>query len=86
MGMQYLDTVSNFIVENFLFGDAESLKADTSFLEEGIVDSTGILELVMFLEETYGIKIEDDELIPENFDNLNRIVKYLERKLNLVAG
>lgn len=86
MSMQYLDTVSSFIVENFLFGDSESLREDTSFLEEGIVDSTGILELVMFLEETYGIKIEDDELIPENFDNLNRIVKYLERKLNLVAG
>ena len=86
MSMQYLETVSHFIVENFLFGDAESLKEDTSFLEEGIVDSTGILELVFFLEETYGIKVEDDELVPENFDNLSRIVKYLERKLNLVAG
>lgn len=84
--MDYLDTVRQFIVDNFLFGDGETLKEDTSFLEEGIIDSTGILELVMFLEETYGIKIEDDELVPENFDNLNNIVGYLERKLNVVTN
>jgi acyl carrier protein len=73
--------VREYIVENFLFGEGESLKDDTSFLEEGIIDSTGILELVMFLEETYGIKIEDDELIPENMDSLQNIAQYLERKL-----
>jgi acyl carrier protein len=82
MSMQYLDTVSSFIVENFLFGDGESLKEDTSFLEEGIVDSTGILELVFFLEETYGIKVEDDELVPENMDSLQNIARFLERKLS----
>jgi acyl carrier protein len=70
------------VVENFLFGDGESLKEDTSFLERGIIDSTGILELVMFLEETYRIKIEDDELIPENLDNLRNITQFLQRKLN----
>lgn len=73
--------VREFVVENFLFGDGESLKPDTSFLEEGIIDSTGILELVMFLEETYGIKIEDDELVPENLDNLRNMGAFLERKL-----
>jgi len=73
--------VREFVVENFLFGDGESLKPDTSFLEEGIIDSTGILELVMFLEETYGIKIEDDELVPENLDNLRNMAGFLERKL-----
>jgi acyl carrier protein len=84
--MEHINTVRHFIVENFLFGDGESLKADTSFLEEGIIDSTGILELVMFLEETYDIKIEDDELVPENFDNLENIAQYLGKKLNVVQG
>ncbi len=80
--MVYLDTVRHFVVENFLFGDGELLKENTSFLEKGIIDSTGILELVMFLEETYNIKIEDDELIPENLDNLTNIAQFLERKLS----
>ena len=80
--MDYLDTVRHFVVENFLFGDSEQLEDDTSFLERGIVDSTGILELVFFLEETYNMKIEDDELIPENLDNLRNIAQFLERKLN----
>jgi acyl carrier protein len=72
--------IRQFIVENFLFGDGQVLKDDTSFMQEGIIDSTGILELVFFLEETFGISVEDDELVPENFDSLNRIVKYLESK------
>lgn len=80
--MTYLDTVRHFVVENFLFGDGESLKEDTSFLERGIIDSTGILEVIMFLEETYGIKIEDEELVPENLDSLRNIAKFLERKIN----
>lgn len=73
--------VREYIIENFLFGEGDSLKDDTSFLEDGIIDSTGILELVMFLEETYGIKIEDDELVPENMDSLLNIAQFLERKL-----
>jgi acyl carrier protein len=80
--MDYLGTVRHFVVENFLFGEGESLKEDTSFLEMGIIDSTGILELVFFIEETYGIKIEDDELVPENLDNLRNITQFLEKKLN----
>lgn len=80
--MAYLDTVRHFVVENFLFGDGESLKEDTSFLERGIIDSTGILEVIMFLEETYSIKIEDEELVPENLDSLQNITKFLERKVN----
>ena len=71
------------IVEHFLFGEGETLTGNTSFLEEGIIDSTGILELVMFLEEKYGIKIEDSELVPENFDTLENIARYLEKKLDV---
>ncbi len=80
--MAYLDTVRHFIVENFLFGDGQWLKEDTSFLEKGIIDSTGILELVLFLEETYNMKIEDDELIPENLDNLQNIARFIDQKVN----
>ena len=75
------ETVRNFVVEHFLFGEDDVLKGDTSFLEEGIIDSTGILELVMFLEETYNLKVEDSELVPENFDTLDNITHYLDKKL-----
>jgi len=73
------------MVDNFLFGDGDRLHDDTSFLESGIIDSTGILELVTFLEETYSIKIEDDELVPENLDSLNRIGVFLAKKTKCVA-
>ena len=78
--MSYIETVHEFIVENFLFGDGEQLTNETSFLDSGIIDSTGILELITFLEETYNIKIEDDELIPENLDSLNNVVKFIGQK------
>lgn len=74
--------VRTFIVENFLFGKDEGLDDDTSFLDEGIVDSTGILELVSFMEEEFHVKVEDEELIPENLDSINNVVGYLERKIN----
>jgi len=80
--MTYQEAVRSFIVENFLFGDGKPLTEDTSFLEDGIVDSTGILELVAFLEDTYSITVEDDELIPENMDSLIKITQYLEKKLS----
>lgn len=74
--------VREFIVENFLFGDGEALRQDTSFMEEGIIDSTGILELVFFLEESFGINVEDHELVPENMDSLDSIAGFIDRKLN----
>lgn len=74
--------VREFVVENFLFGDGEALKDDTSFMEEGIIDSTGILELVFFLEETFGFSVEDDELVPDNMDSLQNITQYIGRKLS----
>ena len=74
--------IKNYIIENFLFGDGKNLQQDTSFLESGIIDSTGILELITFLEENYNIKIEDEELIPENLDSVNRVVHFLEKKID----
>ena len=70
-----------FIVENFLFGKDEGLEDDASFLDEGIIDSTGILELVNFLEEEFSINVEDDELVPENLDSINNVTAFLERKM-----
>ncbi len=80
--MSYLETVRNFVVDTFLFGDGANLKDDTSFLENGIIDSTGILELITFLEETYQISIQDNELIPDNLDSLEKVEQFLSKKIN----
>lgn len=82
--MSYLNTVRQFIIENFLFGDELKLEDDMSFLENGIIDSTGILELIAFLEETYNIKVEDEELIPENLDSLNNVAAFIETKMQQI--
>ncbi len=79
--MANFSIVRSFIIENFLFEEDENLKEDTSFLENGIIDSTGILELVTFLEETYEITVEDEELIPENLDSISNVVQYIQTKL-----
>ncbi len=76
-------TIRNFIFENFLFGaPGEAIGNDDSFLEKGIIDSTGILEIVNYLEEEFAVKVEDDEILPENLDSVNRIVAYVGRKLS----
>lgn len=72
--------VREFIINNFMFGKAEGIRDDTSFLGEGIIDSTGVLELVTFLEETFDIKVEDEELIPENLDSIENLAGFLKRK------
>jgi acyl carrier protein len=70
-----------FIVENFLFGqESKPLGNDESFLESGIIDSTGVLELVGFLEDRYQITVEDDELVPANLDSVDRLVGFVTRK------
>lgn len=74
-------TVRSFIVENFLFGNEDKAPApQASFLEMRLIDSTGVLELVQFLEETYGVKIQDSELTPDNLDSLEKIASFIERK------
>ena len=75
------EKIREFVVENFLFGKDDGLKDDTSFLDEGIIDSTGILELVSFLEEEFDIAVEDEELIPENLDSIANVTAYLEKKV-----
>ncbi len=80
--MSYIESLRAYMSETFLFGANDKLQPDTSFLKSGIIDSTGILELITYLEETYQIKIEDEELIPENFDSLQNIDQFLQHKLN----
>jgi acyl carrier protein len=79
--MNHAKEIRDFIVANFLFGEAGSLQDDTSFLGSGIVDSTGMLELISFLESTYDVTVEPAEMIPENLDSINRVVQFLGRKL-----
>ena len=75
------DKIRAFIFSNFLF-DAQqiALDNDTSFLEQGIIDSTGVLELVEWLEETFALKVDDEELIPGNLDSVNRLAQFIARK------
>jgi len=72
--------IRNFVVENFLFGQASDLTDESSFLEQGIVDSTGMMELVAHLERTYNIKVKDEELVPDNLDSINSIAAFLTAK------
>ncbi len=70
-----------FIRENFLYGNEELVPGDDeSFLQKGLIDSTGVLEVVGFIEEKFGIKVEDEELVPENLDSINRLKNYVMRK------
>lgn len=73
--------IRNYILENYLFTDDQSaLDSNDSFLDKGILDSTGILEVIYFLEEEFRIKIEDDEMVPENLDSVNNIANFIQRK------
>ena len=75
--------VRKFITDNFLFReDLESFPDDASFLEAGIIDSTGVLELITFLEGSFDIEVLDEEMVPENFDSVSRIVGYVKQKLD----
>jgi acyl carrier protein len=79
--MQISKSVRDFIVDNFLFGQDDGKLGDgDSLLQSGVIDSTGVLEIVVFLEEQFGIKVEDDELLPENLDSISNVAGFVERK------
>jgi acyl carrier protein len=80
--MEYKQKILSFFEINFMVEFPEDFKDDDSFLENGIIDSTGVLELIMFLEETYNIKIEDNEVTPENLDTFLALNAYIKLKLN----
>ena len=80
------ETIRDFIVENFLLGDGRRLSDSTPLLEAHIIDSTGILEIVSFLEEKFAITIEDEELRPENLGAVENISSFLDKKLGGAVG
>ena len=73
-------TIREFIVENFLFGQANGLGDGDSLLDKGVIDSTGVLELIGFVEDNYGLKVADEEIVPDNFDSIDRISQYVRSK------
>jgi len=78
----YRKQVREFLVSNFYIAEANLLEVDTSLLDQGIIDSTGVLEVIGFIEETFGITVEDSELLPENLDSIEGIAQYVVRKKN----
>ena len=75
------EKLRKYILETYLFTtDDSALANDDSFLDKGIIDSTGILELVMYLEEEFGLAVADEELLPDNLDSINNLVTFVERK------
>lgn len=80
--MAYRDKLRSFILENYLFSDDQSLLADQdSFLDKGILDSTGILELIFYLEEEFGVQVADGDMLPENLDSVDNLVRYLDERI-----
>jgi acyl carrier protein len=79
--------IREYVLENYLFTEDQSaLDNQASFLEERIIDSTGIMEMIAFLEEEFGIEVEDDEMIPENLDSVNALVTFIDRKRGCEAA
>ncbi|MCK4538375.1 MAG: acyl carrier protein [Candidatus Krumholzibacteria bacterium] len=79
--MDIREQIKSFIIENFLFGAEDAtLGNDDSFLESGIIDSTGVLEVVGFIEDEFDIEVLDEELVPDNFDSLSKLVTYITKK------
>ena len=78
--------IRQHILENLLFTEDESaLQDNDSFLNQGIIDSTGVLEIILFIEETFGIKVNDDEMLPANFDSVDNLAAFVKRKQTLAA-
>ena len=74
--------LTDFVVETFMFGEgADRVKGDTSLLDQGIIDSTGVLQIVAFLESTYGLQVADEELVRDNFDSLGKLTAFVNKKL-----
>jgi acyl carrier protein len=76
-----IQELRSFIVENYLFGRDNGFGAGESFMERGIIDSTGVMELVAFIEQRWGVRVEDHELLPENLDSLELLGAFLKRKM-----
>jgi acyl carrier protein len=78
--MELKQQVRDFVTANFYIADPESLEDRTSLLDRGIIDSTGVLEVIMFIETTFSIAVEDSEMLPENLDSIERIAAFVAAK------
>jgi acyl carrier protein len=78
---QIQEEVREFLINNFIFDSSVQLGTEASLMENGVVDSTGILEVIMWVEQNFGIHVEDSEVLPENFDSIGNISRYAERKI-----
>ena len=74
------EKVREFVTSNFYVANPASLQNAESLLDSGVMDSTGVLELIAFIEETYGITVEDSEMLPENLDSIDRVTDFVIRK------
>jgi acyl carrier protein len=73
--------IREFLINNFIFDPSVQFNLDDSFMENGIIDSTGILEVIMWVESNFAVHVEDAEVLPENFDSIENLMRYTERKL-----
>ncbi len=78
--MDIKEQVRTFVTTNFYIADPRTLTDSASLLDQGVIDSTGVLEVIGFLEDTFGITIEDDEMLPANLDSIERISAFVARK------
>lgn len=79
--------VRDFIAENFILDeDADEIGRDESLTGSGVLDSMGVLELIMFIEERFGVEVPDEDTLPENLDSVGRIADYVEGRLNAAGG
>ena len=84
--MELKKQVRDFVTANFYVADPASLEDRTSLLDHGIIDSTGVLEVIMFVESTFGVTVEDSEMLPENLDSIERIAAFVARKQVAIAA
>ena len=78
--MDRREQIRQYVIENFLFGDGSGLTDTQSLLRTGVLDSTGVMELIAHLEATYGITVEDTEVVPANLDSIENIVRFVGSK------
>ncbi len=78
--MDIKDQVRTFVLGNFYVADAKTLADDTSLIDQGIVDSTGVLEVIGFIETTFGVTVADEEMLPDNLDSIGQITAFVQRK------
>jgi acyl carrier protein len=84
--MKHQQQIRDFVTSNFYVPHPKALEDRTSLLDQGIIDSTGVLEVIMYIESTFGVTVEDSEMLPENLDSIERIAAFVARKQVPVAA